>query len=125
MQDQFEVIPFLHELLESPRNGRLHITSQGVEWCLDIIDGRLLFAAHSLQYLNTLETVLPSLGYETVLPVYWRLIQLDIYKRQTDHVGLGSLNWTSKIVGSLIQFNLVSLEQAEKIIRNATAILNR
>ena len=116
MHDNFEIIPFLNRTLESRRSGRAHIVSDGVEWCLDIDEGKLLFAAHSLQYLNTLETTLPSLGYEAVLPVYWRLTQLDIYKRQIDHIGLESLNWTSKIVGALIQYNVLKIEQAEKIL---------
>ena len=116
MHEQFEVITFLNKTLKSGQAGRVHITGDGVEWCLDILDGKLLFAAHSLQYLNTLETTLPSLGYEAVLPIYWRLTQLDIYKRQSDHIGLASLNWTSKIVGALIQYNVLRLEQAEKIL---------
>ncbi|MEM7795875.1 MAG: response regulator [Cyanobacteria bacterium P01_C01_bin.118] len=116
MHEPFEVISFFDKILKSGQAGRVHITSNGVEWCLDILDGKLLFAAHSLQYLNTLETTLPSLGYEAVLPIYWRLTQLDIYKRQIDHIGLTSLNWTSKIVGALIQYNVLSLERAEKIL---------
>ncbi|MEM8614286.1 MAG: response regulator [Cyanobacteria bacterium P01_H01_bin.105] len=116
MHEHFEVIPFLREAIESHPTGRVHIVNDDVEWCLDIADGKLLFAAHSLQYIHVLETTLSSLGYEALLPVYWRLIQLKAYKRKISDVGLDSLNWTSTIVGSLVQYNLLEVEQAERIL---------
>lgn len=116
MHDHFEAIPFLKKILETRQTGRVHITGKDIEWCLDIADGRLVFAAHSLQYLNTLDTTLPNLGYEALLPVYWRLTQLKVYKRHIDHSGLESLNWTSKIVGALVQYNLLETEQTEEIL---------
>lgn len=116
MHDHFEIIPFLTEVLESGKTGRVHVTGNGIEWCLDIADGKLIFAAHSLQYLNSLETTLSSLGYDDLLPVYWRLTQLKVYQRQSDRTNLESLNWTSKIVGVLLKCNLLDLEQAEEIL---------
>ncbi|NEZ58607.1 response regulator [Leptolyngbyaceae cyanobacterium CCMR0081] len=116
MHDHFEVIPFLTKTLESGQTGRVYITGDNVEWCLDITDGRVIFAAHSLQYLNTLETTLPRLGYEALLPIYWRLTQLEVYKRQIGQAGLEALNWTSKIVGALVQYNLLETKQAGEIL---------
>ena len=116
MYESFEAISFLKEILESRQNGRVHITSENVEWCLDVTDGKLVFAAHSLQYINAVETTLPSLGYETLLPVYWQLLKLKVYRRQGEHTGLESLNWTSKIVGAFVQYNLIEVEQAGKIL---------
>ena len=120
MHEQFEVTSFLHKIVVSPRNGRVHIVGKDIEWCLDIIDGQVLFAAHSLQYLATLETILPALGYEALLPFYWRLTALDLFRRQIDHCGLEALSWTSKVVGALVQYNTINLDQAEKILAKLT-----
>lgn len=116
MHQRFEIISFLNEVLEFRQNGRVYIDGPDVKWCLDMNEGKLLFAAHSLQYLNTLETILPSLGYEALLPIYWRLTQLKVYKRQVDASDIDSLNWASKIVGALIQYNVLEVEKAEKIL---------
>ena len=116
MYESFEAISFLKEILESRQNGRVHITSENVEWCLDVTDGKLVFAAHSLQYINAVETTLPSLGYETLLPIYWQLLKLKVYRRQGDHRSLESLNWTSKIVGAFVHYNLIEVEQAGEIL---------
>ncbi|MEM9264979.1 MAG: response regulator [Cyanobacteria bacterium P01_F01_bin.13] len=116
MADQFEIISFLNGIIASQQNGRVQIVGKGVEWCFDIIDGRLLFAAHSLQYLTALETVLPSLGYEAALPVYWRLIRSNQYKHQGGAPDLESLGWASRIVGALVQYEALSLQQAEKTL---------
>lgn len=113
---EFEIISFLRKTVASFQSGRVHIIGKDVEWCLDIVDGRLLFAAHSLQYLNALETVLPSLGYEAALSVYWRLIRSDLYKRQSEDRGLESLNWTCKVVGALIRYKALTSEQAENTL---------
>ncbi|MEL6334814.1 MAG: response regulator [Cyanobacteria bacterium J06626_26] len=113
---EFEVISFLRKTVASFQRGRVHIIGKEVEWCLDIVDGRLLFAAHSLQYLNALEMVLPSLGYEAALSVYWRLIRSDLYKRQSGDRGLESLNWTCKVVGALIRYGALTSEQAENTL---------
>ncbi len=115
MYERFEIIPFLNRIIESPGNGRVHILGKQAEWCLDIVDGRVVFGAHSLQYLMTLETVLPSLGYEAALPIYWRLVQY-LYKRQPHDQGLEALNWTSKVVGALVQHKTLTLKQAETIV---------
>ncbi|MEM1239701.1 MAG: DUF4388 domain-containing protein, partial [Cyanobacteria bacterium P01_H01_bin.26] len=120
MYEQFEVTSFLHKIVGSPRNGRVHIVGKDIEWCLDILDGQVLFAAHSLQYLAALETILPDLGYEALLPFYWRLTELDLFRRQIDHCGLEALNWTSKVVGALVQYNTINLDQAEKILAKLT-----
>ncbi|MEO0349609.1 MAG: response regulator [Cyanobacteria bacterium P01_A01_bin.15] len=120
MHEQFEVTSFLHKIVVSPRNGRVHIVGKDIEWCFDIIDGQVLFAAHSLQYLATLETILPDLGYEALLPFYWRLTELDLFRRQIDYFGLEALNWTSKVVGALVQYNTINLDQAEKILAKLT-----
>lgn len=126
MSVQFEITSFLREAFESSQNGRAHIVGKGTEWCLDIADGQVLFAAHSLQYLTALETALPSLGYEAALPVYWRLTQY-LYKRQIGERGLEALNWTSKVVGALVQHNTLNLKQAEatlaKLIEDAVESL--
>ena len=113
---EFEITSFLRKTVASFQSGRVHIVGKEVEWCLDIVDGRLLFAAHSLQYLNALETVLPSLGYEAALSVYWRLIRSDLYKRQSGDRGLESLNWTCKVVGALIRYGALTSEQAENTL---------
>ncbi|MEM7064820.1 MAG: response regulator [Cyanobacteria bacterium P01_B01_bin.77] len=120
MRQRFEIISFLNETLKTRQSGRVYIDGPDVKWCLDITEGRLLFAAHSLQYLNTLETILPSLGYEALLPIYWRLTQLKVYKRQVDTSAIDNLNWTSKIVGALIQYNALEVEKAEKILVKLT-----
>lgn len=116
MFEQFEINYFLHNAIASTQNGRVHIIGKDVEWCLDIVDGRLLYAAHSLQYLTTLETILPSLGYEAALPVYWRLVRSDLYKRQIGDRGLNTLDWTGKVVGALIRYGALSLQQAENTV---------
>ncbi|MGB7484936.1 MAG: hypothetical protein WA901_02010, partial [Phormidesmis sp.] len=69
-----------NEIIESPHDGRVHIVGEGVEWCVDIVGGQLLFAAHSLQHLTAFESVLPALGYEAALSTYWRLVSLGPYK---------------------------------------------
>ncbi|ESA36486.1 response regulator receiver protein [Leptolyngbya sp. Heron Island J] len=116
MYESFEAISFLSKTLESRQTGRVHIISEDVEWCLDIIDGKLIFAAHSLQYLNTVETTLPGLGYEALLPVYWQLTKLKVYRRQAEQTGLQALNWTSKVVGAFVQYNFLEVEQAGEIL---------
>lgn len=113
---EFEIASFLRKTVASFQSGRVHIIGKEVEWCLDIVDGRLLFAAHSLQYLNALETALPSLGFEAALSVYWRLIRSDLYKRQSGDRGLESLNWTGKVVGALIRYGALTSEQAESTL---------
>ena len=115
MSGQFEITSFLREAFDSSQNGRAHIVGKDAEWCLDLANGQVLFAAHSLQYLTALETALPSLGYESALPVYWRLTQY-LYKRQAGDQGLEALNWTSKVVGALVQHNTLNLKQAEATI---------
>ena len=112
MSGQFEITTFLSEAFESRQDGRAHIVGTDAEWCLDIVNGQVLFAAHSLQYLTALEAALPGLGYEAALPVYWRLTQY-LYKRQTGDQGLEALDWTSKVVGALVQHNTLNLKQAE------------
>ncbi|MEM9976174.1 MAG: response regulator [Cyanobacteria bacterium P01_D01_bin.2] len=113
---EFEVISFLRKTVASFQRGRVHIIGKEVEWCLDIVDGRLLFAAHSLQYLNALEMLLPSLGYEAALSVYWRLIRSDSYKHQSGDRGLESLNWTCNVVGALIRYGALTSGQAENTL---------
>ena len=116
MHEHFEIIPFLSETLDSRSTGRAYIVNNDIEWCLDITDGKLLFASHSLQHINVVETTLSSLGYEALLPVYWRLMQLKVYKPQINDTGVDSLNWASKVIGALVQYNLLEIEQAEKIL---------
>lgn len=116
MYEQFEVTSFLNRVISFSQNGRVHIIGKDVEWCLDIVDGRLLFAAHSLQYLTALETILPSLGYESALPVYWRVMRSEPYKRQIEDKGLNALNWTCKIVMALVRYQALSLPQAESTL---------
>lgn len=120
MHDQFEITSFLHNVIGSSREGRVHLIGKNnIEWCLDIVEGRLVFAAHSLQYLTALDTVLPKLGYEAALPIYWRLMRTDQYKYQKKKgtgTDLEALTWTSTVVGALIQYNALSLEQAEKTL---------
>ncbi|MEM9907063.1 MAG: response regulator [Cyanobacteria bacterium P01_D01_bin.44] len=116
MHERFELISVVHRLVESPQGSRVHIVGDSIEWCLDIVNGQLLFAAHSLQYLTTLETVLPGLGYEAALPVYQRLAQLGPYKRRIKDQGLEALDWTSKVLGALVQYKTLNLEQAEKAL---------
>ena len=116
MSDQFEITSFLKTIIDSPQDGRVHILGENLEWCLDIADGRLLFAAHSLQYLTALETILPSLGCEAALPIYWRLSQAGPYRREIDDRSLEALDWTSKIVRALVKYDALSLGQAEKTL---------
>lgn len=119
MYERFEIIPFLNRLSEAPQNGRVHILGKQAEWCLDIVDGRVVFSAHSLQYLRTLETALPSLGYEAALPVYWRLIHY-LYRRHPNDQGLETLNWTSKVMGALVHHKALTLKQAESVLFKLT-----
>lgn len=114
--EKFEIISFFQKTISTSKSGRVHIVGKDVEWCLDIDDGRLLFAAHSLQYLTTLENVLPSLGYEAALPVYWRLVRSDLFKHQSGGRGLDALGWTCRLVSALTRYNALSLEQAERTL---------
>ncbi|MEM8807432.1 MAG: response regulator [Cyanobacteria bacterium P01_G01_bin.38] len=116
MHYQFEPTDFFNELVSSPQECRVHIVGERVEWCLDIVGGRLLFAAHSLQYLTALETVFSELGYEAALPTYWRLAQLGPYKHKIDEQGLEALGWTSKVVGALTEYKTLNLAQAENTL---------
>ncbi|MGD1896192.1 MAG: PleD family two-component system response regulator [Phormidesmis sp.] len=95
--------------------GRQRVASRPVEWCIDVVDGHLLFATHSLQYLTAFESVLPSLGYETALPTYWQLISLETYRPKVD-AGLESLSWTTTVLGALVQRNALSAKQAKKVL---------
>ena len=116
MSNQFDTTEFFDQIVNSSQEGRVHIVGDGVEWRLDIIDGRLLFAAHSLQYLTTLETVLLDLGYKAALPAYWRLTQLGPYKCQIDTPGSEVLSWTSKVVVALVKHKALTLAQAENTL---------
>ena len=116
MSNQFDTTNFFDQIVNSAQEGRVHIVGGGVEWRLDIVDGRLLFAAHSLQYLTTLETVLLDLGYKAALPAYWRLTQLGPYKCQINDPGSEVLSWTSKVVVALVKHKALTLEQAEKTL---------
>lgn len=120
MYDQFEIISFLHKVIDVPQDGRVQIIGKDVEWCLDIVDGRLLYAAHSLQYLKALETVLPSLSYGAVLPVYWRLAQSNAHKLNVGDSGMTVLNWPSKIIAALVKQDALNLEQAEQVLGKLT-----
>lgn len=106
----------LTELIESAQEGRAHIVGEDIEWCLDIAQGRLLFAAHSLQNLTAFESVLPGLGYEAALPIYWRLVSMGPYKRKINEQGLHALGWSSRVVEALVQYKTLSHEQAEKVL---------
>ncbi|NEQ52151.1 MAG: response regulator [Leptolyngbya sp. SIO3F4] len=117
MHDQFEIASFLQKAIASSQNGRVHIVGKNdVEWCLDIVDGRLLFAAHSFQYLTAFETILPSLGYEAALSVYWRLVRSEQYKYWSRDRGLAALGWTSRMVEGLIRYEALSPKQAENVL---------
>ncbi|MEO0456076.1 MAG: response regulator [Cyanobacteria bacterium P01_A01_bin.114] len=116
MHEPFELTSVIDRLADAHQTTRLHIVGPDVEWCLDVVGGQLLFAAHSLQYLTALETSLAGLGYEAALPAYWRLAQLGPYKRSLDEQGLDALSWTSKVVGALVQYKALHLEQAEKTL---------
>lgn len=120
MYEQFEVIPFLNKTASSPQNGRVHISSEDAKWCLDIVDGRVLFAAHSLQYLIALESILPTLGYGAALPVYRRLTQHLYKQRNIEEHGLEALTWPSTILGVLVQQNTLTLQQAENVLVKLT-----
>lgn len=111
----FSLISLLEEIIASPRSGRLHIVGKDVAWCLDIVDGKLLFATHSLQYLSALETVLPAVGCEAAVPAYLRLTQMQPYSH-TDKLSVEALEWTSQIVGSLVLHSAIALDQAEKVL---------
>ncbi|MEM6253197.1 MAG: response regulator [Cyanobacteria bacterium P01_D01_bin.156] len=116
MHNLFELVVFLREIVKSPRNGRVHILGEGIEWCIDIINGRLLFATHSFQYLTALDTILPSLGYEAALPIYWRLLQAPQHQPPSRSGGLNTLNWTSTMVGALMQYKALTFAQAEHVL---------
>ena len=116
MRNQFDTTDFFDKIFSSSQEGRVHIVGEGVEWLLDIVDGQLLFAAHSLQYLTTLETVLLGLGYKASLPAYWRLAQLGPYQCKINDPGLKVLGWTSKVVEALVKHKTLNLEQAEKTL---------
>ena len=116
MRNQFDTTDFFDKIVSSSQEGRVHIVGEGVEWLLDIVDGQLLFAAHSLQYLTTLETVLLGLGYKASLPAYWRLAQLGPYQCKINDPGLKVLGWTSKVVEALVKHKTLNLEQAEKTL---------
>ncbi|MEM9809103.1 MAG: hypothetical protein AAF959_27940, partial [Cyanobacteria bacterium P01_D01_bin.56] len=120
MHGKFEVASFLKSVLDSRRDGRVHIASKGVDWCLDISNGEVLFAAHSLQYLATLEAVLPELGYESALSIYWRLIRSETYGWKQDAQAVDQLSWTSQIVGGLVRFEALRIEQATKTLVTLT-----
>ncbi|MGC1217882.1 MAG: response regulator [Phormidesmis sp.] len=105
-----------NEIIESPHDGRVHIVGEGVEWCVDIVGGQLLFAAHSLQHLTAFESVLPALGYEAALSTYWRLVSLGPYKPKTEEKGLEALGWTSRVLEALIQYKTLNRQQAEKTL---------
>ena len=107
---------FLYELIDPPQDGRAHIVGNEVEWCVDIVDGRMLFAAHSLQYLTAFESVLPALGYESALPAYWRLITLDACKHRAEETGIEALSWTSKVLSVLIQHGSLDAKQAKRAL---------
>lgn len=120
MHGKFEVASFLKGVLDSRRDGRIHIADKGVNWCLDISNGEVLFAAHSLQYLATLETVLPELGYESALSIYWRLIRSEAYGWKQDAPAVEQLSWTSRIVGGLVRYEALRVEQATKTLVTLT-----
>ncbi len=105
-----------NEIIESPYDGRVHIVGEGVEWCIDIVGGELLFAAHSFQHLTAFEFVLPALGYEAALSTYWRLVSLGPYKHKVEETGLEALGWTSKVVEALMQCKALNRQQAEKTL---------
>ncbi|MDJ0708295.1 MAG: response regulator [Leptolyngbyaceae cyanobacterium MO_188.B28] len=116
MSNHFDPTEFFDQIVNSSQEGRAHIVGDGVEWRLDIVDGRLLFAAHSLQYLTNLETVLVDLDCKAALPAYWRLTQLGSYKCPIDEPGSEVLSWTSKVVVALVKHKALTLEQAEKTL---------
>ena len=116
MHNQFVTTDFFDKIVNSPQEGRVHIVGEGVEWRLDIVDGHLLFAAHSLQYLTALETALLDLGYKAALPAYWRLAQLSPYKCKINDPGLEVLGWTSKVVMALVKRKTLNLAQAKKTL---------
>ncbi len=109
--------PFLfNEIIESPQDGRIHIVGKNVEWCVDIVGGQLLFAAHSIQHLTAFESVLPALGYESALSAYWQLVSLGSYKHKIETTSSETLSWTSKVVGALLQYRVLNRQQAEKTL---------
>ncbi|MEM8505736.1 MAG: response regulator [Cyanobacteria bacterium P01_D01_bin.1] len=107
---------FLYELIEPPQDGRAHIVGGEVEWCVDVVDGHMLFATHSLQYLTAFESMLPKLGYESALPTYWRLMTLGPYKRTAEEDGLKALGWTNKVLKALVKQGALNTKQAKKTL---------
>ncbi|MBT9312030.1 response regulator [Leptothoe kymatousa] len=120
MNGQFEITSFFKSVLDSSRDGRVQITGENVSWCLDIRNGQVLFAAHSLQYLMALEAILPRLGYESALSIYWRLIRSETYKWKHDAPSLEALGWTSDIVRGLIRYEALGVEQAKHTLTKLT-----
>lgn len=116
----FNIVEFLRREIASSRTGRVYLNGQGVSWCLDAVDGQLKFASHSLQYLSSLETVLPVVGCESALPVYWRLIRSEPYRYPSKEVTVGHLSWTSQIVDALVKYDALNGEQAEAVLAQLT-----
>ena len=107
---------FIYELTESPQDGRAHIVGANVEWCVDIVDGQMLLAAHSLQHVTGLTSVLPALGYESALPAYQQLVSAGPYQKSLERTGLEALAWTSRVLGALLQQGVLNLQQAQKTL---------
>ncbi len=100
MTNSFNALALCREIALPLSSGHLTVTSNGITWDVSLLQGRLQYALHSVQSLETLEYHLLKLGHDRAAQSARKLTQADAARR-----GLGE-------------------SQAPWIVQAATVLLN-
>jgi twitching motility two-component system response regulator PilG len=75
MSQDFQSRQLLNDLSDGGKTGHLQITANSVTWDLYLIEGKLLYACHSLQLADTIKHYLLRLGHSNAAKIASMLAQ--------------------------------------------------
>ncbi|NJO93296.1 MAG: DUF4388 domain-containing protein, partial [Hydrococcus sp. RM1_1_31] len=75
MSQYFQPIQLLKDIADGSKTGHLQISANSVTWELYLIEGKLQYAYHSLQSLETIEHYLLRLGHSDAAKIIPMLVQ--------------------------------------------------
>ena len=108
MVNTFNGVEQCRQIAQPDKNGFLQITHNGVTWKIFVSQGKLRYAYHSVQTLDTFNYHLAQLGHETIL-------QLQADADSMNPASWGALNSTAKDLaqqGKLDAQGLATLQNA-------------
>lgn len=115
VSNTFNPIATCRDLAKPFNTGHLQVVSNGITWNVALIQGRLQYAVHSAQSLETLEYHLLKLGNDSAVQAVRSISQTDLER-------LGSLpdvsrsGWLSKVADWLFSRGVLGEQQLSELI---------